>query len=47
MITNLTLMRELLIGPTGVKLLPIRADPDCTLNVEERPPGARVSRNPP
>jgi hypothetical protein len=46
MITNLTLMCELLIGPTGVKVLPIKADRDCTLNVEElHPLGQSVEKS--
>ena len=48
MITNFTLMCELLIGPTGVKVLPIRADRDRTLNVEKRRPlGQSVEKSSP
>ena len=48
MITNLTLMCEFLIGPTGVKVLPIKADCDCTLDVEERHPlGQSVEKSRP
>src|SRR5665213_3969037 len=45
MITNPTPIRELRIGLAGVNVLPFRADRDRTLNVKERAPSTRASRN--